>query len=113
MDGLAEALEMYGGMTKNLIEALKNGDYDNLKYLADERERIIEYIKTLKYSKAEFKEICDRFQIVECQQLLDITAAQKKIELKKNLDGFLRARNAASSYSKRAYHTDGIFNKKV
>lgn len=113
MDGLAQALEMYVGMTKNLIEALKNGDYDNLKYLTDEREKTIEYIKTLKYSNTEFKEICDRLQVVECQQLLDITAAQKRIELKKNMDGFLRARNASNSYSKSAYQTNGVFNKKV
>ncbi len=113
MEGLNEALEMYANMTQNLIKALENEDYGNLKYLADEREKTIEYIKTLKYSNDEFKKICGRLQIAECQQLLDKTAALKRAELRKDMDNFKRAKTAGKTYSKRLYDDYGSLNKKA
>jgi conjugal transfer/entry exclusion protein len=113
MEGLNEALEMYANMTQNLIKALENEDYGNLKYLADEREKTIEYIKTLKYSNDEFRKICKRLQIAECQQALDRTAALKRSELRKDMDNFKRAKTAGRTYSKSLHDNYGSLNKKV
>ncbi|KPU44666.1 hypothetical protein OXPF_17520 [Oxobacter pfennigii] len=113
MEGLKEALETYTGVTKTLIAALDNGDYDNLDRLILEREQVIEHVKTISCTKEEFKNICNELETEKYQRILDEMTDLKKMELKKEMDSFKRAANANKNYNNSAYGSYDFLNKKI
>jgi len=110
---LEAALENYKNSTINLIDSLRNDNYDSLEGIIAERQKLINTMSSMNYSKEEFKELCDKLEIVLLQHKLDNLMQDKRSNLRKEMDSLSVAKNANRNYT-RGFNVDSMFfNKKI
>lgn len=104
-------LSKYRDISVKLIECAENEDYDFLEDLLNERQRVIENIELLQYSKEEFTQICNKLNILSLQKKLDEVMNEKRGKVKKELESLKERKNARKTYNK-AYAMDYVvFNR--
>lgn len=110
---LYEYLTCYKNITIKLIELLENEEYDSLDYLINDRQKLIENMKKINYTKDQFKHICENFKMLIIEQKLNSLMNEKKATIKSELNKISISKNANKTY-KRGYAVDSIFfNKKI
>lgn len=110
---LKEALKQYKKYTIELIENVKDDKYSEVEVLLGQREKIINSIKEMDYTKEEFKEIENEFQILQLEKELENIVGKKRDNAKEQLNKIKENRNANKNYTKR-YSVDSLFfNKKI
>lgn len=110
---LYEYLTCYNNITIKLIELVENEQYDILDQLINDRQKLIENMKKINYTKEEFKHICGKFKMLIIEQKLNSLMNQQKAKLRSELNKISISKNANKTY-KRGYAVDSIFfNKKI
>jgi len=110
---LEAALEKYKNTTVKLIDSLENDNYDSLEGLIAERQKLINVMSSMSYSKEEFKELCDKLEVVLLQHKLDNLMQDKRSFLRKEMDNLSVSKNANRNYT-RGFNADSLFfNKKI
>ena len=110
---LEVALTDYRAITIKLIESLENDDYDSLEGLINQRQKLINTMSDMDYSKDEFKTQCSKLEIVMLQHKLDSLMVNKRNNLRQEMDNLSAAKNANRNYTK-GFNVDSFFfNKKI
>lgn len=110
---LVQNICKYRDISIKLIECMEKEDYDSLEALLNERQRIIENIEEISYSKEEFTKICKRFDILILQKRLSDLMNEKRTKVKRELESLNESKNARKNYN-RSYSIDSMyFNKKI
>jgi hypothetical protein len=105
---LSNSLICLRNLTLEIIKTLEKEDYENLDVLIDNRQILINEIKTLKYEAIEFIELCDVYEIVNLEKEMYVIMNGKKADLKMKINNVSNGKNAVKNYSKRQY-IDSIF----
>jgi len=110
---LEAVLNQYTAITIKLIDSLENDDYDSLEGLINERQKLINTMSNMDYSKDEFKAQCNKLEIVMLQHKLDSLMVNKRSILRKEMDNLSASKNANRNYTK-GFNVDSFFfNKKI
>lgn len=109
---LKKALEDYKEYTLDLIYNLEKHNYDILEEILIKRQAVINDINTLKYTKEEFSKAIEKLEILLYEKKLTVLMAEKREEIKQNINKLNSAKNANHSYNKALYNSK-IFNKEI
>ena len=112
-DRLREELEIFKEITIKLINALNKESYDELNILFQDRQKVIDVIENLTYSKQEFIQLCEDSKITQLQEELEKRMNHKQVALKLEIDKFSHSKTANKSYNNK-FAVDSIyFSKKL
>jgi hypothetical protein len=109
---LEDELKKYQDTTKEIINAINSEDYEKLNVLAESRKLIIDNIKSLKFTKQEFKEIADELDLKKYEDDMNKKLLKKKIDLKHKIESIKNKRKVNSSYNRQNINPM-IFSKKI
>lgn len=107
---LKNNLVEYSNITKSLIEKTKQGE--EIEVLLDKREKIIQVISSLKFSKEEFKDIVIKLKILELEEEFQNQIKIEKEKIKNKMDAIRKGTIARNSYYDVQFKPT-IFNKKI
>lgn len=108
---LRKAMENLKNITCELIDKLKQDDYNVLENLMNKRQELLNNLEKMDYTKDEYCEVVDEFQIIHFQQELSKIMIEKRHKLKNEIDNISKKRVVTKGYSK---HLGGnIFSKKI
>lgn len=110
---LKAALCSYKEYTLLLLDAIEKESFDDLAEHLLSRERLIENINKLSYSKEEFTAVCVEYKIMELQQKLTRLVKEKLSITKMEINKFHESKNASISYNKKFSPDSIFFNKKI
>lgn len=109
---LNDALKSYSDMTQRLIDYIEGDGFEELDKLFQERQKQIELISSLEYSKEEFKLIGDELELLFLEDKLSKTIEKKKNEARINLEKSTKSKQVHNSYNKMQSNSV-IFSKKI
>lgn len=110
---LREYLSKYKDLTLNIIESLKENKIDSLDILITQRQDIIDNVNKLNYSKKEFSELSNEFNLIEMEKNVEILIKEKKEYVKNEIRNTSKGIIASNNYNKSFYNNAGIFSKRV
>jgi hypothetical protein len=113
METLKDRLSKFRDKTVEIMLALKYEDYIKTNSLLDERHEIIQSIEKLQYDNTEFAEVCNSLGIEKLDGELNELLSSRRIEVMKNIDNIISAKNARSKYLKKSYMDSMFLNKKL
>lgn len=108
-----EYLERFKDITIDLINKVKEEDYDAADNLMEQRQNIIDNIDKLNYSKEKFINICKELKLLEYNEELEKVIKEKRAQIKQEMTKIVSNRSANSSYNKKFYNNSVIFSKKI
>lgn len=108
-----EYLEKFRDITRDLINKIKEENYDVADNLMEQRQNIIDNIDKLNYSKEEFVNICNELKLLEYNEELEKVIKEKRVQIKQEMTKIVSNRSANSSYNKKFYNNSVIFSKKI
>lgn len=112
MNELRESLTEFNKLTLEIIKNIKDGNIDSIDSLMDDRQKIINFIESIDYSKEEFIDSCNKLKIIENNNELEKMIKDKKEELKNELGELRVTRKANNGYNH--INSNGIiFSKKI
>ncbi|MBU5483069.1 flagellar protein FliT [Clostridium sp. MSJ-11] len=112
MNELRESLVKFNKLTLEIISDIKEGNIDSIDSLMDDRQKIIDFIESIDYSKEEFIDICNKLKIIENNKELEKIIKDKKEELRNELGELKVTRKANNGYNHRSSNAL-IFSKKI
>jgi len=113
MDNLNNLLNEFSKITDKVIENLENEEYDQVNLSLENREKIIDEIKNIDYTKEEFGSISVSLNLEEKEKKLSTALKGRFNEKKEVLGRISKAKHANSEY-KKAYSVESIFiSKKI
>ncbi|MBC2582586.1 flagellar protein FliT [Clostridium sp. DJ247] len=110
---LSKALEDYKEYTLNFIYSLEKEDFDVLEKLLNNRQRIIENINSMQYTKEEFSAIVEKLEIMIYEKKLSNLMIEKRNKIKQQMTKILLSKNANNMYNKGLYSGARVFNRKI
>lgn len=113
MKELMQKLVQFKQVTIELISALENDEFIKLDDLLNSRQIVIDSIEKIKYTTAEFTNICNEFDILYQHQELVKLMQEKKDSTKEEISKIQITRNANNNYNKSFYNSVEMFNKKI
>lgn len=108
-----DALSEYKKISIAICASLQNELYENLKYMFDARGQVIDYMKTLEYTKEEFREIYNGLGIGAADEQLKELMEQKRQLLKSGIGDISKGLSVKKSYAYKSYADSYYFNKKL
>ncbi|MBC2398419.1 flagellar protein FliT [Clostridium tetanomorphum] len=106
-------LEKFKDITLQLIDKVKEDDFDSVDMLMEERQKIIDDIDSVEFSQDEFVNIAKELSVIECDKELEKVIIEKKAKIKEEMGKIITNRNANTSYNKKFYSNSTIFSKKI
>lgn len=110
---LREYLALLRECTLELIGIVEAGEIDVLEKKIDEREKIIDSIRKLSFTKKEINLIAEELEIDSLYERLINLINNEKMSAKELLKENAIKKNATSNYNKNLYNNMHIFSKKV
>lgn len=109
---LEKLLEEYRESSLKAINSLYREEYDELIKFIDEREKIIDKIKTIDYDKNLFCDIVKKIKINNIEQELSKCINSKKNQIKRKMEILNKGKDVGISYN--VYQKKAVFfSKKV
>jgi hypothetical protein len=110
---LKDIMYKFKELTLMLINSVENEEYDNLDFLINERQKLIDKMELLDYTKEEFKDTCIELQILPLQQKLTTLINNSKSKIRSELDNMATSKTANRNYNK-GFRVDAVFfNKQI
>ncbi|KAJ53506.1 hypothetical protein CTM_02624 [Clostridium tetanomorphum DSM 665] len=106
-------LENFKDITLQLIDKVKEDDFDSVDMLMEERQKIIDNMDSVEFSQDEFVNIAKELNIIEYDKELEKVIIEKKAKIKEEMGKIITNRNANTSYNKKFYSNSTIFSKKI
>lgn len=113
LENLRKELEAYKKYTLELINALEEEKIDSLSNILDNREKTIENMDKLEYSKEDFKNIAIELEIIALQEKLKNLMNNKRLDVKDKINNILNNKTANKSYKRTSAVDSLYFNKKI
>ncbi|WP_027625835.1 flagellar protein FliT [Clostridium lundense] len=110
---IKEYLQSFKDITIKLIYNVKEDDLDAVDSLMEERQKIIDNIDHMEFSKEEFVDIAKELNIIEYDKELEKVINEKKANIKEEMRKLSTNRNANVNYNKKFYSNSTIFSKKI
>jgi hypothetical protein len=110
---LNDAMKQYKECTIKLIQFVEKEHYDYLDDTLDDRQKIIEEINLINYSKEEFSKIAVELKLDEYEKKLSEMMLEKRDKAKEELVKFKQSNNVNKSYNKMANVGSAFVNKKI
>lgn len=110
---LKEALVQYKESTIRIIEFAEKEHYDYIENAIENRQKIIDEINLMKYTKEEFKGIALELNLDKLEEKLTHIMAEKKDKVREQLIKTKENNNANKSYNKIYNDRAMFFNKKI
>lgn len=107
---LKSSLVEYSNITKILIEKTKQGE--EIEVLLDEREKIIQGISNLKFSKDEFEDIVINLKIFELEKEFQNQIKIEQVKIKNKIETIKKSTIARRRYNDLQFKPT-FFNKKI
>lgn len=112
-ENLKDIMNNFKELTLMLITSVENEEYDRLDFLINERQKLIDKMELLNYTREEFKEVCIGLQILPLQQKLTTIMNSSKNKIRNELDKMATSKTANKNYNK-GFKVDAIFfNKQI
>lgn len=108
---LKKGMENLKNITCELIDKLEHDNYDDLENLMDKRQNLLDDLKELNYTKEQYLELAQEFEIIQLQNKLSKMMGEKKHKLKQKIDNISKKRVVTKGYSK--HIGASIFSKKI
>lgn len=108
---LRKAVEDLKNVTCKLIDKLQQDDYDALENLIDKRQELLNTLENMDYTKEQYCDAVEEFQIINFQQNLSKIMVEKKHKLKEKVDNISKKKVLTKGYSN--HIGASIFSKKI
>ena len=109
---LEDELKKYLDATKEIIDAINREEYKKLNTLAENRQLIIDNIKSLNVNKQEFKKIASKLDLKNYEDDMNNKLKEKQLDLKHKIESIKNKRKVSNSYSRQNI-SPMIFSKKI
>jgi hypothetical protein len=97
-EDLRKALCAYRDCTLQVIEILKNDEFDLLDQMVEKRQALTDLILETKCEKAKAKAIYDEFQLQKLQNKINELMLKKMSLIKSNIENISRNKAANNAY---------------
>lgn len=113
MEKLRESLMNFQRLTAALINILKLEDYDAIDEVLNEREEIINTVRTLNYNSKDFKRISSELRLSELETVLNKLLNEKRQFVRDQMNKLKTSKMANNNYQ-RSFKPDSMFfSKKI
>lgn len=110
---LEDCLIKFNSISVQLVDCLKNEEFERLEKLLDDRRQVIEHIQAISYKQEEFSEIALSLGILDTEREVTSLLSLKKHEVREQMNKVSTVKKANNNYQ-RNFHTDSLFfNKKI
>lgn len=109
---ITELLMNFRDITSKAIEILKEEKYEELDALLNEREEIINNLKSINMNSEHFKVVCNKFDIMKLEGELNDLLKNKRDEIRIKLELVSKNIQVNNSYNK-IIDSPLIFSKKI
>ncbi|ADK14027.1 flagellar protein FliT [Clostridium ljungdahlii] len=103
----------YRDCTVNIINTVKQGNFDSLDSEMKMRQEILNKITSMKENKDCAKELYDELHISELEKELESLMKQKMLVIKKKLGSIIKNKRASTAYGGMGKGFATIFSKKI
>jgi hypothetical protein len=110
---LEEELIKFKSISVQIIDYLRNEEYDGIDKLLNDRSEVIEHIQTLTYRQTDFNDVAANLGLLDTERELTVLLSQKKQEVRELMNKVNTVKKANNNYQ-RNFHSDSLFfNKKI
>lgn len=113
MSKLEEMLNNFTAITRKFIISLEQDNFDNAELYMKKREEIIKQLRSLEYTKDEFKSIVDKTELVQLDIQLETLLKENIASVKEKIRDFNISKEAYINYNKFAGRTPTFINQKI
>jgi hypothetical protein len=113
MSELEKFLLEFKKVTLDMEKLIEKEDFDSLDKLIEKRQITINNIEKLKYTKEEFKNICENLDILSEDKKINKLLSEKKEEIKNQMAEINKSQQANKKYNKHLYQNSGVFSTKI
>jgi hypothetical protein len=110
---LMKTMKSISNITEELIEIVENGDYSKLEKSLDERQQKIDLLKSLSFSKEEYKKNMKEFNIELLHKKLFNIINEKESKIKEKMYDLSKNKMLNNSYNHDNLAGAKIFSKKI
>lgn len=107
---LNEYLEEYKSATLALIDAIRKDE--EVEYLINKRENILESLNNLNFDKEEVKAVGNSLQLLELEDELKNLVKREQVKIKKQIDVLKKAKKVNTNYN-RIENRARVLNKSI
>lgn len=110
---LKDKLMEVRNLTEKIMVAIDTEELEKVEFLLGERQKIIESLNGLNYSKQEFKQLFEECEILKLHNELEKRMKSKKEESKNELLKLKKSKQAYNGYNKNYLNNSFFIKEKI